>query len=127
MTDIPQNASKNIHPSIHPSIHPPLLIRNRKFLKLGIQRLRPRVHQRLLTPRQRHRVRFLHQVALKERALHLRHGEIPVGRVLFEKGLVAEEAADPATEDDAAPVADGAAEGHPARGDGVGVAAVLDL
>ena len=67
-------------------------------------------------------------MALKERPLHLRHGEIPVRRILFEKRLVTEEAADPATEDHAAPVANGTAEWCPGGRDGVSIAAVvLDL
>ena len=67
-----------------------------KLLELGIQRLRAQGHQSLLTPRQRHRVRLFDQTPLKERSPHLRHREIPVGRILFEERLVAEEAADPA-------------------------------
>ena len=64
---------------------------------------------------------------LKERPLHLRHRKIPVRGILSEKRLVPKEAADPAAKDDAAPVANGAAKGHPGGRDRVGVAAVLDL
>lgn len=64
---------------------------------------------------------------LEKRPLHLGDGVVPVRGVFLEERFVAQQAADPAAEDDAGPVAERAPEGQPGGGGRVGVAAVLDL
>ena len=66
-------------------------------------------------------------MSLEERALHFRNRVIPVRGVLFEERLVTQQAADPASQDDAGPVADRASERDPGGCGRVGVSAVLDL
>lgn len=66
-------------------------------------------------------------MALEEGALHLRNGVVPVGGVLLEERLVAEQASDPSPQDHARPIPHRSSERHPRRCRGVGISTVLDL
>lgn len=72
-------------------------------------------------------VRLVDQALAEPGTLHLGAGVVPVGGVLAEVGLIAQETADPAADDDGAPVSDELAARHPARGHGLHVSAIDDL